>query len=76
MFSVTFLSLETGSQVRAEATFESQKKARAFAAKLAETFREVIVWRGQPGGERVETLRPLCDAERFGDACSVCQQAA
>jgi len=34
-------------------TFESLRRARKFAAMLTEPcFGEVIVWRGQPGGER------------------------
>lgn len=75
LYSITFTSLETGLDVRAQGTWESARKARNYAAKLAETFRDVIVWRGQPGGERAFTVNPRCDAELFGDRCEVCSPA-
>lgn len=75
MYTISFLSPEAGSQVRADGCWESEKKARNYAAKLAESFKEVVVWRGQPGELRVCTLNSMCDAERFGDPCCVCSAA-
>lgn len=72
MYSISFTSKETNSQVRAQGTFETQRKAINYAKKLAETFKDVIVWHGQPGGMRVVTLNAACDAERFGDNCIIC----
>jgi hypothetical protein len=71
MYSLTFTSKETGSTVRADGTFESLRKATSYAKKLGETFADVVVWNGQPGGERAYE----CDAARFGDHCSVCANA-
>jgi hypothetical protein len=76
MYSISFTSPETLSQVRASGSFTSERKARNYAAKLAESFKDVIVWNGHPGEMRVTTLNPACDAERFGDECSVCRPAA
>lgn len=76
MYTISFLSPETGSQVRADGAWESERKARNYAAKLAQSFSEVVVWRGQPGEFRVATLNSLCDAQRFGDDCAVCSPAA
>lgn len=72
LYSITFVVPATRETVRAQGAFESEKKARNYAAKLAEVFKEVVVWRGQPGGERVVTLSPMCDEERFGDDCTYC----
>lgn len=76
MYTISFISPEARSQVRASGAWTSERKARNYAAKLAEKFKEVIVWRGQPGEMRVTTLNPVCDAERFGDSCVVCNPAA
>lgn len=62
MYTISFVSPETRSQVRASGVWESERKARNYAKKLAKSFKEVIVWRGQPGEGRVCTLNPLCDA--------------
>lgn len=71
MYTITFRSKETGAAVPAQGTFESLRKATGYAKKLAETFSDVVVWNGQPGGVRAYE----CDAERFGDFCSVCANA-
>lgn len=76
MFSISLTSKETLSQVRALGTFETKGKAISYAKKLAESFKDVIVWQGQPGELRVATFNPACDAERFGDSCPVCNPAA
>lgn len=68
MFSVTYTSKETGLTVRANGAFETLRKATSFAKKLSTTFTNVVVWNGQPGGERAYE----CDAARFGDPCMVC----
>ncbi len=73
MFTISFISPESKSQVRASGVWERDRKARNYAKSLADKFREVTVWNGQPGELRVVTFNPLCDAERFGDSCSVCK---
>jgi hypothetical protein len=54
--SITFTSKETVLQVRAEYVGDTERKAVNYAKKLATSFQDVIVWRGQPGGERVTAL--------------------
>lgn len=75
VYSISFFSPETRSHVRAMGAFETERRARNYAAKLARSFKEVVVWRGHPGEMRVCTFNPLCDAERFGDPCVVCSKA-
>jgi hypothetical protein len=70
MYSISFLSPETLSEVRAIGTWESERKARNYAASLK--FRNVRVWRGQPGEGLVASYNEQCDAERFNDRCAVC----
>lgn len=71
MYSITFTSKESGLSVRAEGSFETLRKATNYAKKLATSFRDVVVWDGQPGGMRAYE----CDAARFGDHCCVCANA-
>lgn len=46
MYSISFTSPETLCQIRAQGSFETLKKARNYAKKLAESFKDVIVWNG------------------------------
>lgn len=69
MYTITYISKENGSQVRADGAFETLRKATNAAKKLSATFSDVVVWNGQPGEQRAYE----CDAERFGDHCVVCR---
>jgi hypothetical protein len=70
MYTISFLSPETLSEVQAHGVWESERKARNYAASLP--YREVRVWRGQAGEFLVTSYNERCDRERFGDACVVC----
>ncbi len=70
MYTISFLSPETLSEVQAQGVWESERKARNYASSLK--FRNVRVWRGQPGEFLVSSYNEQCDAERFGDRCVVC----
>ena len=70
MYTISFLSPETLSEVQAQGVWESERKARKYAASLS--YVDVRVWRGQPGEFLVATYNDQCDAERFGDRCVVC----
>lgn len=73
MFTISFTSPETLSEVQAQGTWESERKARNYASSLP--YRDVRVWRGQPGEFLVTSYNERCDAERFGDNCRVCNAA-
>lgn len=75
MFSISFFSPADQTEVRADGTWESERKARNYAAKLADRFQDVVVWRGHPGEFRVATLNARCDKQRFGESCAVCEAA-
>lgn len=70
MYTISFLSPETLSEVRADGVWETMRKARKYAASLP--YRNVRVWAGHPGELLVGSFNEQCDAERFGDSCSVC----
>lgn len=70
MYTISFLSPETLSEVQAQGVWESERKARKYAASLS--YVDVRVWRGQPGELLVASYNDRCDAERFGDRCVVC----
>lgn len=74
MFTISFLSPETFSEVQAIGVWESERKARKYASSLP--YSDVRVWRGQPGEFLVTSYNERCDAERFGDNCCVCKPAA
>jgi hypothetical protein len=52
MFTVTFLSIETGLQTRASGV-HTLRQARKLARLLSETFSQVTIWQGEPGAMRV-----------------------
>jgi hypothetical protein len=70
MFTISFTSPETLSEVQAQGVWESERKARNYASSLK--FRNVRVWRGQPGEFLVTTFNDDCDAKRWGDLCAIC----
>ncbi|MBX6381478.1 MAG: hypothetical protein IRZ07_00685 [Microbispora sp.] len=73
MYTISFISPETLSEVQALGVWESERKARNCASSLP--YRNVRVWRGQPGEALVASYNEQCDAERFGDSCAVCKSA-
>ena len=70
MFTISFLSPETLSEVQAQGVWESERKARSYASSLP--YRNVRVWRGQPGEALVASFNEQCDAERWNDQCAIC----
>jgi hypothetical protein len=51
LYTVTFKD-SFGNYQQAEGSFEKVGSARKFAAVIGESFSEVTVWIGQPGGMR------------------------
>lgn len=74
MYTISFTSPETLAEVQAQGVWESERKARSYAASLP--YKNVRVWRGAPGSTRITCFNEECDAERFGDSCAVCKPAA